>query len=213
MSLLVGITGLARSGKDTVAKILVEELYKQTDRLFILMAYAHELKLKVQKDFGLSYEQLWGAEKEIEDKRYKRPFTYRGGVRADRDELPNIYWTPREIMQNYGQFYRTINYNFWVKHLFNIIERNNYKNVIITDVRYQNEAQPIVDSGGYVLRIIRDNKAEIHNQQHVSEIAMNNYDKIDFIIDNNRTLDELKLNVVDIVEQIVIGENNKKGDL
>lgn len=211
MGLLLGITGLARSGKDTFAKMLAEELYKQTDRLFILMAYAHELKLRVQKDFDLSYEQLWGAEKEIEDKRYKRPFEYHGGVRADKDKLPNIYWTPREIMQNYGQFYRTIDYNFWVKHLFNIIEQNDYKNVIITDIRYPNEAQPIVDKGGYIIRMNRENKTGIHNQYHSSEISMNNYDKIDFIIQNNGTFDELKFNVVGVAEQIVDSENNKKG--
>jgi hypothetical protein len=210
MGLLIGITGLARSGKDTFAKMLAEELYKQTDHLFILMAYAHELKLKIQKDFDLSYEQLWGAEKEIEDKRYKRPFEYHGGVRAGRDKLPNIYWTSREIMQNYGQFYRTIDYNFWVKHLFNIIEQNDYKNVIITDIRYPNEAQPIVDRDGYIVRMIREDKTEIHNQYHSSEISMDSYDKIDFIIQNNGTLDELKFNVVDVAEQIADSENNKK---
>ena len=209
MGLLMGITGLAQSGKDTFAKILAEELYKQTDHLFILMAYAHELKLKVQKDFDLSYEKLWGNEKEIEDKRYKKPFGYHGGVRADRDKLPNIYWTPREIMQNYGQFYRTIDYYFWVKHLFGIIKHNDYKNVIITDIRHQNEAQSIVDSGGYIIKIIREDKAEIHNQQHISETAMSGYDKIDFIIKNNSTLDKLKLGAVGVVEQIVIAENNK----
>jgi hypothetical protein len=229
MNLLVGITGLARSGKDTSAKILVEELYKQTNRLFILMAYAHELKLKIQKDFDLSYEQLWGNEKEIEDRRYRRlpryrggnekeiedrryrrlP-RYRGGIRSDKDALPGLYWTPREIMQNYGQFYRTIDYDFWVKHLFKVIEQNNYKSIIITDVRYQNEAQSIVDSEGYIIRIIRDNKTEIHNQQHTSEVSMSDYDKIDFIIQNNGTLDELRLNVVDVVKQIVDAENSKK---
>jgi hypothetical protein len=209
MGLLLGITGSAQSGKDTFAKMLVEELNKQTDRLFILMAYAHELKLRVQKDFDLSYEQLWGAEKEIEDKRYKKPFGYHGGVRSDRDELPDIYWTPREIMQNYGQFYRTIDYDFWVKHLFGVIKQNDYKNVIITDVRYPNEAQPIVDRGGYIIKIIRGNKAEIHNQHHSSEISMDKYDKIGFVVGNNDTLDELRFNAVDVVKQIVDAENNK----
>lgn len=210
MGMLVGITGLAQSGKDTFAKMLAEELYKQTNRLFILMAYAHELKLRVQKDFDLSYEQLWGNEKEIEDRRYRRLPRYRGGIRSDRAALPGLYWTPREIMQNYGQFYRTIDYNFWVKHLFNIIEQNNYKNVIITDIRYPNEAQPIVDRGGYIIRMIREDKTEIHNQYHSSEISMSDYDKIDFVIQNNGTLDELKPNVVEVTKQIVDSENNKK---
>ena len=211
MSLLIGITGLARSGKDTFAKMLAEGLYKQTDRLFILMAYAHELKLKVQKDFDLSYEQLWGDEKEIGDKRFiKNKSIWIAEYQGDIGLVE--YWTPREIMQNYGQFYRTIDYDFWVKHLFSIIKRNDYKNVIITDIRYPNEAQPIVDRDGYIVRMIREDKTEIHNQYHSSEVSMSDYDKIDFIIQNNGTFDELKLNVVDVAEQIVDSENNKKGD-
>jgi cytidylate kinase len=209
MGLLIGITGLAQSGKDTFAEMLAKELDRQTSCLFVLMAYAHELKLRVQKDFDLSYEQLWGTEKEIEDKRYKKPFGYHGGVRSDRDELPGLYWTPREIMQNYGQFYRTIDYSFWVKHLFGVIKQNDYKNVIITDIRYPNEAKPIVDSDGYIIKITRGNKAEIHNQYHSSEISMDKYDKIDFVVGNNDTLDELRHNAVDVVKQIVDAENNK----
>ena len=209
MGMLIGITGFARAGKDVFAKMLAQELYKQTDRFFILMAYAHELKLRVQKDFDLSYEQLWGDEKEIEDRRYKRLPKYRGGVRSDRDELPNIYWTPREILQNYGEFYRTIDYDFWVKHLFGVIKNNEYKNVIITDIRHPNEAHPITDCGGYIIKIIREDKAEIHNQQHISETAMTDYSKIDFVVDNNGTLDDLKLNVIGVVTQIAINQKNK----
>ena len=203
MGLLLGITGSAQSGKDTFAEMLAEELKKQTDSCFVLMAYAHELKLRAQKDFDLSYEQLWGAEKEKSDLRYAKCFEGFSSNPAD-------YWTPREIMQNYGQFYRTIDYEFWVKHLFGIIKQNDYKNVIITDVRYPNEAQPIVNGNGYIIKMIRGNKAEIHNQYHSSEISMAKYDKIDFIVGNNGTLDELKSNVVDTVKQIVVCENNKK---
>lgn len=209
MGLLFGVTGLARSGKDTFAKMLAEELKKQIGHHFVLMAYAHELKLRVQKDFGLSYEQLWGNKKEVEDLRYRRLPKYRGGIRSDGGALSGLYWTPREIMQNYGQFYRTIDYDFWVRHLFGVIKQNGHKNVIITDVRYPNEAQPIVDNGGYIIKITRGNKAEIHNQYHSSEISMDKYDKIDFVVGNNDTLDELKLNAVGVVKQVVDAENNR----
>ena len=75
-SLILGMMGKARSGKDSAANMLGEELFNTTRKKFIMMAYAHELKLRVQKDFDLSYEQLWGDEKEIEDKRYPKP----GGI-------------------------------------------------------------------------------------------------------------------------------------
>lgn len=208
MGLLLGVTGSAQSGKDTFAEMLAEELNELTGHIFVLMAFANELKMKVQKDFDLSPEQLWGTKKEISDKRYKKLFTCHGRTKTDDVELPDTYWTPREIMQNYGEFYRTIDYGFWVKHLFGVIKKNNYKNVIITDVRYPNEAQPIVNSSGYIIKIIRGNKAEIHNQYHSSEMSMSKYDKISFIVENNGTLDELKFNVTDVAKQII----DKKGD-
>ena len=115
--MIVGVSGKARSGKDTFAEMLAESLQTETGKAYVMMAYAHELKLRVQKDFDMSYEQLWGDEKEIPDKRYPKP---------DGDG----FWTPREILQAYGQFFRTIDYDFWVKHLFRVIEDKEYKNVL-----------------------------------------------------------------------------------
>ena len=152
------------------------------------MAYAHELKLKVQKDFDLSYEQLWGDEKEKQDLRYAKNS---GGVSSN----PVDYWCPREILQSYGEFYRSINYNFWIDHLFDIIDDREYKNIIITDVRYTNEAIPVIERGGVLVKIVRDtNKVNIiHGQDHISETAMDNYTDIEFVIENNGTLDGFRM--------------------
>ena len=61
------------SGKDTFAVMLAEELYNVLKSKFILMAFAKDLKDKVQQDFDLHYDQLWGDDKEVEDKRYTKP--------------------------------------------------------------------------------------------------------------------------------------------
>lgn len=202
MGLLLGITGLARSGKDTFAKMLAEELYKQTNGIFNLMAYANELKLRVQKDFDLSYEQLWGADKEKIDTRYMK--TLKPCCQeCVKDKSSGCCWSPREILQNYGEFYRTIDHLFWVKHLFGVIKNNNYENVIITDIRYPNEADSIIERGGYVIRINRENKDYINNEQHVSETSMNNYNNVAFVIENNGTLEGLRRKASVVVSQII----------
>lgn len=180
--MIIGVGFRARTGKDTFAEMLAEELYNITKYKFILMAYAHELKLRVQQDFDMSYEQLWGNEKEVPDERYLKN-EFNGS---------SIHWTPREIMQAYGQFYRTINYNFWVEHLFNVIEEKEYKNVIITDVRHPNEADAIANRDGFIIKVNRVGTQEIHGANHISETAMDNYDRIDFDIENNGTLDDLR---------------------
>lgn len=180
--MIIVISGKARSGKDTFAEMLARELQEQTGQAYVLMAYAHELKLKVQKDFDLSYEQLWGDEKEYADERYRK--------HTDKDEV--VYWTAREIMQNYGQFFRTINYDFWADHLFNVIEEKEYKNVIITDGRHVNEVDAVVDRDGYHVRVEREEAEATHNKQHISETALDDRHRVDFTVKNYGTLDDLK---------------------
>lgn len=195
--MFIGITGKARSGKDTFAELLANALFDKSGQRFILMAYAHELKLRVQRDFDLSYEQLWGEEKESEDKRY---FNKQSLSSAD---PANKYWTAREILQAYGQFYRTIDYNFWVNELFRVIDDKEYENVIITDVRHPNEADPIVEKNGIMIKVTRESKDEIHGAQHISETAMDDYAPIGFHVINDYGLEELKQAADDVANLIL----------
>jgi len=189
--MIVGISGKARSGKDTFGKFLAEELSKSEAELYILMAYATELKNKVQKDFDLSYAQLWGDKKEVEDKRYPKPDG-------------SGFWTAREILQNYGQFYRTIDYRFWIKKLFDVIDDKNYKNVIITDLRHPNEVDAVLDKGGFHIKIIRPSKSKptIHNSKHISETALEKDYKVDIKVNNDGNLDALKNNTKEVVKAL-----------
>ena len=56
--MLIGIIGKARVGKDTFANVLAEELFRLTRQKYVLMAYAHELKMRVQRDFDLSRDNI-----------------------------------------------------------------------------------------------------------------------------------------------------------
>ncbi len=203
--MIIGISGKARSGKDTFAMMLARELQKQIGQSYVLMAYAHELKLKIQKDFDLSYEQLWGDEKEIGDKRYVKPLPDSVGIPS---KGVIHYWTPREIMQNYGQFFRTIDYDFWVKNLFKVVEEKELDNVIITDLRHINEVNTVVDRGGYHVRVEREDKDNVHNEQHISETALDGKHKVDFYVINNWTLKELGFGAAEVAEFLI--EINKK---
>lgn len=199
--MLIAISGKARSGKDTFAEYLAEELFKVTHKTYVLMAYATELKNRVQQDFDLSYEQLWGDEKEIPDKRYLKSMSH------DDD----VYWTPREILQDYGQFHRTIDYQFWVKQLFNIIDRVEYENVIITDCRHPNEIDVPLDRGGYHIKVEKEDRSSIHNSQHISETILGDGYKVDIELENNGTLEDLRKSTTELVSGLIT-LNNIKGD-
>ena len=190
--MIIGVSGKARSGKDTFAEYLSYALSEKTKNSYVMMAWAHALKSGCQRDFDLSYDQLYGEHKETPDKRYYRGMRYHGGVRADNDDLPSLYWTAREILQAYGEFYRTIDKDFWIKALFKTIKEKEYKNVIITDCRHPNEVDAVHEHGGYHIRVIRPNLPKIHGMEHISETALDNYENTDYTIINEFGLKELE---------------------
>lgn len=218
--MLIGIGCKARMGKDTFANMLAEELYNILRSKFVLIAYAKDLKDRVQKDFDLHYDQLWGDDKEVEDKRYpkkKAILPHCVGNRCDGKGLEVLdelhYWTGREILQAYGEFFRTIDHNYWVKSLFQTIDYKEYKNVIITDVRYPNEANAIVDRDGFILSITRNIDNNIHGKNHTSETAMDNYNKIDFNITNDGTIDDLRVVAKDTAKLLVAAQKIKQNNI
>jgi len=195
--MIIGISGKARSGKDTFAEMLATELNKGAYPPYVMMGFANELKLRCQEAFDLTWEQLWGDDKEVSDERYPFPTT-------------SGWWTAREIMQNFGAFYRTIDNEFWVKNLFRVIEDKEYMNVIITDVRYINEAGYIINNGGYVIRVERENKDAVHNEQHPSEVELDVYNRFDFTVINNWTLKELETSAFEVASFLRDSEKDFK---
>jgi len=216
--LKVIISGKGRVGKDTFALMLAEELNKTQYPPFVMMAYAHELKLRCQQDFDLSYEQLWGGDKEVYDQRYpkmRRPLPFCAGNRDDGKGLEVLeernHWTGREIMQEYGQFFREIDNDFWVKHLFKVIDDKEYVNVIITDGRHKNEIDAVCDrSEGYHIRVERETKDNIHNQQHISETALDEPYRVDFTVVNNWDLGVLKRTALETADLLINSEKISK---
>lgn len=211
--MICGISGKARSGKNVFAEMLAEELQRRTGKAFVMMAYADDLKNMAQKELDLSWEQLWGDEKEIEDRRYKKIPRYSHGGFHETGDLKEPYWTGREIMQSLGEFFRGFDRDFWVKKLFRTIEEKEYENVIITDVRYPNEVDPIVDREGYHIRVNRPDASAVHGQLHTSETSLDAPYKVDFTVLNVGTLDDLRKLAGDIANGITQLESLKKGGL
>lgn len=196
--MLIGISGKARSGKDTFADFLVDIFYSQFNRKFKTMAFADELKYLCKIQFGLSYEQLWGDSKEKIDYRYRKQD---GG-----------FWTAREIMQAVCEFYRSVDADYWVKALDQSIKNSMDKDIIITDVRYPNEFNYVRENDGILVRIYRVGGPYINNAYHLSERALDNFSDnlFDIVIHNDKTLDYLYSVAQEVVEFV---ENSRTSGL
>ena len=159
---LIGISGKAGSGKDTLGKFLCNE-YRCLHYYF-----AKPLKEGAKLMFNLSDKQIENKEKVIEP------------------------WgmSPRKIYQLLGtEIGRGIDVNIWVKNAEMFVKQNAGFTVVITDVRFNNEAYWIHNRGGIVINVVRDQDAideNIHSSEH--GLSSNN---IDLTISNNGTKEEL----------------------
>jgi len=135
--MIIGITGLAQSGKSTLANILC------TRHGFVSIALADSLKNIAKEHFN------WDGQKDS-----------RG----------------RRLLQLLGtEVGRTYDADLWVIKLQNkiAIKRAQGKlDIVVPDVRFQNEAQAIKSWGGFIVRLNGRGGLEGIAGQHVSELEM-----------------------------------------
>lgn len=175
MTKLVGILGKKRSGKDTVSDFLVKEHgYHQ-------YAFAGPLKEAVKEMFLMTENQVNGDEKEVFDERW------------------NI--TPRKLMQIIGTelFHYDIHKytepeefdmgrEVWVNRFKIWYKDNEDKNVVVSDVRFEHEANKIRELGGEVWKVVRPNLES--SDAHASESEMESIVP-DHLINNDSTIEDL----------------------
>jgi len=157
MSKLIGISGFARSGKDTFyerSKLLLEKHGKKAVRVAFADALKEECDELLSKYTNLSAFTEKDSEKEI----------------------------VRPLLVTYGtQIRRKLNENCWIEKIQpQVIEylKSDYY-VFVTDVRFKNEAKWIQLNRGILVNIARENikpaNHEEHRQLHLMK-GLINYD-------------------------------------
>lgn len=186
--MIIGLSGKARAGKDTFGNLLIES-FELLGIKAVRVAFADVLKDQISDLFDMTNEQLYGNLKEVEDTRYPKAD---GG-----------FFSPREVLQNYGQFMRTIDSNYWVNRAMKKVATFDKDIItIITDVRHTNEVD-MVKSNGLHIRILREGASSAQNAAHISETALDSGYKIDDIIENNSSLEELKTKALALATKII----------
>lgn len=166
--MVVGITGKARSGKDTFAGILKTAIEMDHDKYHKVVSTALADPIRdMISTLGL-------GEDIFSDDNKERPLP-----------PPLNHITPRELMTTLGTDWgrNIIDINIWTKITLNKILNNPDKHFIITDVRFDNEAQMIRDLGGIVIHIRGDragSKFNSHESEngvtvHPDDLGINNY--------------------------------------
>ena len=119
------------------------------------------------------------------------------GTEAGRDVIhPNIWCNA--LFADYKLLEQLPNND---KALSDYKPKYSYPNWIITDVRFPNEADAILERDGILIRLTRTTEVSEEVANHPSETALDNYKKFTFTIDNKGTEEELYAQVYNILKQ------------
>lgn len=168
--MIIGLTGYAQSGKDTIANILIEK-YGYTRVAFAdkIREYLYESNPMVGAVAG---EHVY-----LKDK-------------VDREGWDEAKKSPdvRRILQTSGVAARKVfGDNHWIIEVLKNLDLS--KNYVITDVRFINEAELIKALGAQLWRIKRQGVDAVNG--HISEHELDDY-KVDQIFTNNGTLEDIE---------------------
>ena len=173
---LIGLAGFKRCGKTTVAEHITASASNWEH-----ISFAGPIRLTTNIIFG-------SADSSFNLERDKEKVASWAGV------------SPREFMQKMGtEFGRSmIHPEFWVRRAMLSANRllDEGRAVVISDVRFANEAKAIRDAGGEVWWI---NRPGCKSDGHASEQGIPVH-LVDHIIDNDGDIELLKCEVSDILE-------------
>lgn len=170
---LIGIMGTKGSGKTTAANYFLT-------KGFVEKSFADCLKRACMEIFLFDEDQVFGT--------------------LEKKETPDPRWldcTPRKILQFVGtdllrNHLETImpglGKNVFIRHFELWYEKNKDQNVVIPDVRFQNEFDFIKKMGGSVIKIERCGE---NSDVHESETEMQKILLYDYLISNQGTIEEL----------------------
>lgn len=185
--MLIGITGKAGSGKDTAFRF-IKEWAESEGRPARRDAFADRLKLSVARLFhpeiGMEDALRW-----CNAIKHDGTVIVWGGHNPD-DTTTRIQIDGRTLLQRYGtEAHRDVfGYDFWISAV--ISQYDPAEIMVVTDVRFDNEAHAIRDKGGEVWHILRTRNVNVEDT-HASEQPIS-ADLVDHCIVNDGSLDHLR---------------------
>jgi hypothetical protein len=171
---LIGLTGLPTAGKDEFAKHLI-------------------------RFYGFQKQSFAGPLKEAAAILLNRPVSQMNGEDGFNREaiLPEWGFSTRDFLQKLGTecLRNQVLQDFWVKRMQVYLEKQVYlegggsiqQKVVITDVRFENEAKMIREHGGMIIEITRPGLVK---SDHPSDAGIK-LSENDAVVTNSGTLEDL----------------------
>lgn len=176
---IIGLSGYARSGKDTVAEVLVANGWERIAFADKLRDFLYALNPIVEIGVDNEYIRLrdvidhfgWDGYKDTPYVSEIRPLLQRLGTEAGRQTLWDSIWIDAALhdLKSDGKY-------------------------VITDCRFPNEAEAVRERGGEVIRVERRGVGPAvgpDGRAHASETSLDGY-SFNYRIENDGTLEEFQ---------------------
>jgi len=165
--MIIGLHGKARSGKDTAASYLAAKLD------LTILSFAAPLKVASMELFNLTKQEAYGLDG------YDR-------------EQPHDFWkiSVRHMQQTLGTECMRNNFgqDFWVRIMQQKLQQ--LDGAIISDVRFQNEADFVKAQGGVLVEIVRPDHSDSLAGAQAAHSSENGVTGSDVVISNDGGLNE-----------------------
>lgn len=183
--MIIALSGYAKSGKDEVAKYILD-----LDPTFEIRKFSAKLKQFASMLTGV-------PEFMFEDQTFKNTSLGRQWWTINEDGV--VPMTVRDMLQKLGTdaIRDGLHPDAWVNAL---MAEYRWQNWVITDCRFPNEAKAVKDNGGVVIRIERHGVGPVN--AHPSETALDNWN-FDYRIMNGSDLVALRFTTEVILNKIL----------
>lgn len=192
--MIIGLSGYARSGKDEAAKGLVELGFQRVAFADRLREFLYTLNPAVFPAKYVSFSPL----EETHAQTVQWVIDKYGW-----DDYKNSPWGPgvREFLQRLGTECgrELIGQNVWVDAALKQCY-SDHEGYVITDARFENEAQGIRARGGIIVRITRPGVTAAN--AHVSETALDAW-PFDAYIDNDGSIEDLHRKIHEVAKPYI----------
>lgn len=197
--LVIGVSGTKRSGKNTFADYIKQHLEDKGMSVKI-GSWADLLKKSAYESLGVAK----GASEEHKfysewANSFKEKFKLQI---VNEQDIVLREISGREFLQQYGtEGHREIfGENFWVDQFWASNDFSGVDVLIISDCRYNNEAENVLNRNGVIIKIdnpVTDNNSDSHaSEQGISEHL------ISYHIDNDSSLERFQEKAIKLIEEI-----------
>lgn len=193
---IIAISGKAHSGKSTLSNLIKEVIgtngygYK-----IVYVPFAAKIKSIAEDLF------FWDGSKEFF---YKETMIF-NQYEPGEEKVELIQDQGRQLLINVGQKGREIRPTVWAdyvcKQILDDVKANtaHKKIYLIDDLRFKNEINSLKRFGSKLLTV-RINRDKCLNIDDISEIDLDDYNEWDLKVNNNFTMDQLRLDAVKSIE-------------